>query len=233
MRLNRMIIRASDDGEGGNRVEKMTATRPVQSLTSRGAAAGTLRVNLIWDQLPMIPTPRPTAGLKLSSRRLEPPPISHGRLVDLDLGCLYEFTAGQRGVVQALGHRRGDFERPPYIRLDQDDRSGSAIGENLFINLDHADELSRVLVFVFAYQGAFDGANAKVTFHPATGNPLEVKLENPIPQAKACAVALLLRHGPDLVLQREVQYTTGFQSELDRMYGWGMRWQDGQPKGLG
>ena len=25
MRLNRMIIRASDDGEGGNRVEKMTA----------------------------------------------------------------------------------------------------------------------------------------------------------------------------------------------------------------
>ncbi|MFD0637739.1 hypothetical protein ACFQ9X_45465 [Catenulispora yoronensis] len=117
------------------------------------------------------PHPRPTAGLKLSSRRLEPPPISHGRLVDLDLGCLYEFTAGQRGVVQALGHRRGDFERPPYIRLDQDDRSGSAIGENLFINLDHADELSRVLVFVFAYQGAFDGANAKVTFHPATGNP--------------------------------------------------------------
>ena len=51
MRLNRMIIRASDDGEGGNRVEKMTAARPVQSLTSRGAAAGTLRVNLIWPFL--------------------------------------------------------------------------------------------------------------------------------------------------------------------------------------
>src|SRR2546423_14823722 len=105
MRLTRRIIRASDEGESGNRVEKMTATRPVQSLTNRGAATGTLRVNLTWDQLPMIPTPRPTGGLRLSSRRLEPPPISHGRLVDLDLGCLYEFPAGPRRVRPALGRR--------------------------------------------------------------------------------------------------------------------------------
>jgi tellurite resistance protein TerA len=211
----------TSDPPGGVSLSKVTLTRsaPTVSLAKQGATGGVLRVNLNWNS-------RPAGGRGGFFRRREP-------AVDLDLGCLYEFAAGQRGVVQALGHRRGDFERPPYIRLDQDDRSGSAIGENLFINLDHSDELSRVLVFVFAYQGAFDGANAKVTFHPAVGNPLEVKLENPIAQAKACAVAMLLRHGPDLVLQREVRYTTGFQSELDRMYGWGMRWQDGQPKSLG
>src|SRR2546423_15529168 len=101
MRLTRRIIRASDEGESGNRVEKLTAARPVQSLTSRGAAAGTLRVNLIWDQLPMIPTPRPTAGLRLSFRRLEPPPISHGRLVDPDLGGPYHLSPGHRRRVPA------------------------------------------------------------------------------------------------------------------------------------
>ena len=229
--MGRMTLRTADEGEPGTRPDQLTATSPVRSLTARGAAAGIFRVNLSWNQQPSIPTPRPERGLKLSSRRLEPAPITHARLVDLDLGCLYEFSTGQRGVVQALGHRRGSYERPPYIRLDQDDRSGSATGENLFVNLDHAADFNRILFFVFAYAGAFDGANARVTFIPVAGNPLEVRLDAPIPDARAVAVALLIRHGSDLVLQREVQYTTGYQSELDRMYGWGMRWAEGQQKG--
>ena len=231
MRLGKMTLRAADEGESGARPDQLTAANGVRSLTARGAAAGIFRVNLSWNQQPSIPTPRPERGLRLSTRRLEPTPIGHARLVDLDLGCLYEFTTGQRGVVQALGHRRGSYERPPYIRLDQDDRSGSATGENLFVNLDHAEDFNRILFFVFAYAGAFDGANARVTFIPVAGNPLEIRLDSPIADARAVAVATLIRHGSDLVLQREVQYTTGYQSELDRMYGWGMRWAEGQQKG--
>lgn len=232
MRLGR-TLRAGDEGEPGTRPKQLTATTPAASLSARGAATGMFRVNLTWNQMPSIPTPRPERGLRISSRRLEPPPILHGRLVDLDLGCLYEFSTGQRGVVQALGHRRGAYERPPYIRLDQDDRSGSATGENLFVNMDQYEKFSRILFFVFAYSGAFDGANAKVTFHPVSGSPLEVRLDNPIPDARACAVAMLMRNGSDVTLQREVRYTTGYQAELDRMYGWGMRWAAGQQKGVG
>jgi len=211
----------------------LTATNPVVSLSARGAADGMFRVNLSWNQQPSIPGPREERGLKgFMPKRLEPAPLLHGRLVDLDLGCLYEFSTGQRGVVQALGHRRGSYERPPYIRLDQDDRSGSATGENLFVNLDHSTEFSRILFFVFAYAGAFDGANGRVTFIPVAGPPVEIRLDSPIPDARACAVAMLIRHGSELVIQREMQYTTGYQSELDRKYGWGMRWQEGQKGGV-
>ena len=227
-------IRSSGDGGGGEqgtRPTVLTQASPVASLTQRGAAAGMFRVNLSWNQQPSIPTPRAEKGFRLLPQRLEPPSLLHARLVDLDLGCLYEFNTGQRGVVQALGHRRGSYERPPYIRLDQDDRSGSATGENLFVNLDHAEEFSRILFFVFAYAGAFHGANGRVTFIPVAGTPLEVRLDAPIPDARACAVAMLTRHGSDLVVQREMQYTTGYQSELDRRYGWGMRWQEGNKDG--
>ena len=232
MRLGR-TIRAGDDGDSSVRPKLLTATNPVESLTVRGAATGMFRVNLTWDSLPSIPTPRGEKGLnRLMPQRLEPAPLSHGRLVDLDLGCLYEFTGGQRGVVQALGHRRGSYERPPYIRLDQDDRSGSATGETIFVNLDHAEDFNRVLFFVFAYAGAFDGANGKVTFHPVAGPPLQIRLDSPTPDARTCAVAMLTRQGGDLVIQREMQYTSGYQSELDRRYGWGMRWQEGQKGGV-
>ena len=42
-------------------------------------------------------------------------------------------------MVQALGNAFGALDRPPYIQLDADDRSGSSVGgENLLINLDQA-----------------------------------------------------------------------------------------------
>jgi tellurite resistance protein TerA len=220
-----------ENDESGMRPTQLTAAMPSVSLTQRGMATGMFRANLTWDRMPMIPTPRAERGRRLLPQRLEPPPLEHGRLVDLDLACFYEFTTGQRGVVQALGHRRGSYERPPYIRLDQDDRSGSATGENIFVNLDHAEAFSRILIFVFAYAGAFQGANAKVTFLPNSGTPLEIALDSPTPDARACAVAMLYRQGSEIMLQREMFYTSGFQSELDRQYGWGMRWQEGQKSG--
>jgi tellurite resistance protein TerA len=219
------------DSDDTNRPITLTPTNPMVSLNQRGVAAGMFRANLTWDRMPLIPPPRGDRSRRLLPQRLEPPPLLHGRLVDLDLACFYEFTTGQRGVVQALGHRRGSYERPPYIRLDQDDRSGSATGENLFVNLDHADEFSRILVFVFAYAGAFQGANAKVTFIPTAGAQMEIALDSPTSDARACAVALLYRQGAEMILQREMFYTGGFQSELDRKYGWGMRWQEGQKSG--
>lgn len=49
---------------------------------------------------------------------------------------MYELLSGEKGVIQALGRRMGVRGRPPYIYLDQDDRSGaSAEGENLYLDL--------------------------------------------------------------------------------------------------
>lgn len=206
----------------------LTAANPVVSLTQLGAAVGTLRVNLQWSSAPMETPGTRTGPMRgfFSVQRLEPTPISHARTIDLDLGCLYEFTTGQKGVVQSMGNRRGAFDRPPFVRLDRDDRSGSASGENLFINLDHAAAFRRLLIFAYIYSGApaFGPANAVTTLYPSSGAPIEVRLDATTEQARSCAVALLTYADGDLRVRREVRYVAGYQGELDRLYRWGLRW---------
>lgn len=77
-----------------------------------------------------------------------------GHDVDLDLGCLYELSDGTQGIVQALGKAFGSLTRPPYIALDQDDRSGRSSGETIRINGDKLGHIKRLAVFALIYEGA-------------------------------------------------------------------------------
>jgi tellurite resistance protein TerA len=201
---------------------KVTLTKqaPTVSLTKQGSAGGILRVNLNWNA-------RPDAGRGGFFRRAVPE-------LDLDLGCLYEFTDGTKGVVQALGNSftarpRGIGEK--VIWLDGDDRSGANTGgENLFVNLAYLDRLRRVLVFALIYEGAANWAAAAgvATLYPATGPQVEVVLDDPRDGARICAIALLESTGADLSVRREVNYLNGAQRVLDEAYGWGMQWTAGR-----
>src|SRR3954454_1073487 len=204
----------------GVSLNKLTLTKsaPAVSLSKQGSGGGRLRVNLNWNARP--------AGKGGFLKRL-----TGGGAIDLDLGCLYELADGTKGVVQALGNAFGALDRPPYIQLDADDRSGSSVGgENLFINLDQARNIRRVLVFAFIYEGvpAWDQADGVVTLFPATGQPIEVRLDEHAAGARSCAVALIDNSQGDLQVRREVQYINGAQDALDRAYGWGMNWQAGR-----
>jgi tellurite resistance protein TerA len=154
--------------------------------------------------------------------------------VDLDLACLYELTDGTKGVVQPLGGFFGDFNAPPYVKLSGDDRFGAPSGETIYVNLDHHAEIKRLLFFVYIYDNtpAFDRAHALVTLIPSNGPHVEVGLEERAPQARSCAVLTMEHDGKDeLIVRREVRYVYGFQSELDRLYGWGMQWGRGHKAG--
>jgi tellurite resistance protein TerA len=189
------------------------------SLTKQGSSSGMLRVNLNWNA-------KPAGGGGLFKRAAP--------TLDLDLGCLYEFTDGTKGVVQALGNAfaaspRGVSE--PVIRLDGDDRSGTNTeGENLFINLGYANQIKRVLVFALIYQGAANWAAADgvATLFPATGPQVEVRLDETRDGARICGIALLESNNGELSVRREVNYIDGSQSALDRAYGWGMNWAPGR-----
>lgn len=203
-----------------------------RSLARSGAGSGTLRVNLRWDP----DEPRRAAGRGLR-RRLDPGPtqgVSQGPRIDLDLGCLYQFTDGQRGVVQAAGARHGDFARPPYVRLDRDDRTGSSTGENLFINMDHSAHFQRLLIFVLLAGGADDltRVGAALTLYPNNGPALELRLDgpSPAPRAKSCAAVVIHRSGPEFTLKTEARFFPGYQSEIDAAYGWGLHWAAGPGK---
>lgn len=206
------------------RLSKITLTKaaPAVSLTKQGATSGGMRVNLSWSA----PKP-PRSWMKKGKEavRLED--------VDLDLSCLWELQNGTMGIVHPINNQFGSFDQPPYIRLDQDDRTGaSEAGENLMINLDHAAEIKRILVFVAIYAGAssFAGLQGVATLYPPTGPPIEVRLDECTVPSPVAAIALIENVGGELIVRREAKYlllAPGIlkQQAADIEYGWGMTWQ--------
>ncbi|MFC7220589.1 Tellurium resistance [Streptomyces polyrhachis] len=226
----------SFDSGGTSYAVQLTKRNPTISLTRQGADRGTMRINLSWRMRSSDVGARPvrTGSLLRHPGRLFRPevPSAQGQAmvnVDLDLACMYELKDGSRGVVQPLGNFFGDTNKAPYVKLSGDDRFGSASGETIYVNLDHRDEITRLLVFVYIYDGtpAFDRTHASVTLYPSNGPRVEITLDERAPEARSCAVVLIENVKGELRVRREVKYVYGFQSELDRMYGWGLQWGRG------
>ncbi|SCK42377.1 tellurite resistance protein TerA [Streptomyces sp. WMMB 714] len=210
------------------RLTKVTLTKeaPSVSLTKQGGTSGTMRVNLNWE------VQKQFSGW---GRKLGKAMAMHSDL-DLDLCALFELSDGRKGVIQALGNAYGSLHQPPFIHLDGDDRTGAnASGENLTINLDHAKELRRVLIFVTIYEGARSFASVKgtVTLQPQHGAPVEFHLDECTVSSNVCALALITNEGGDLVVHREARYLvtprgSSPQRTVDAAYGWGMQWTPGR-----
>ncbi|MEU7566102.1 TerD family protein [Streptomyces fradiae] len=225
-----------DSGSAASNAIELTRRRPTVSLTKQGAVSGNLRVNLSWKMRTSDFDGRPRQSGRLLRHPLkffQPEPVqAHTRAVanvDLDIGCLYELADGSKGVVQPLGGYLGDLNDPPYVKLSGDDRFGSPSGETIFVNLDHRDDIRRLLFFVYIYDQtpAFDRTHAKMTLYPGNGPRVEIELDERAPEARSCAVFLLENVKGELLVRREVKFVYGFQGELDRMYGWGMQWGRG------
>jgi tellurite resistance protein TerA len=195
----------------------LTKSAPTVSLAKHGGARGVLRVNLNWDAKPPA-----KGGLFKKNTQL-----------DLDLGCLYEFSDGTKGVVQALGNAfvAGNRSGRELIRLDGDDRSGQVSGgENMSIDLTDPSLVTRVLVFALIYEGAANWAAAKgvATLTPVGAAPIEVLLDDPREGARICAIAMISNERGEIVVRREVNYINGAQRALDEAYSWGMNWTRGR-----
>ncbi|WP_074378212.1 TerD family protein [Mycobacteroides abscessus] len=198
----------------------LTKAAPTVSLTKAGQQ-GAMRVNLNWSQ---------GAGQAKTGFLSKLAGPSGGGGVDLDLGCLYELSNGDKGVVQALGNAFGSLTGAPHIKLDADDRTGSAAGgENMHIDLSRPELFRRILIFAMIYEGAPNWAavDGVVTLFPTSGPQVEVKLDSASNSARICAIALLQNTGSGIDVTREVRYIDGSQSTLDRTYGWGMKWTAG------
>ncbi|AIQ17206.1 tellurium resistance protein TerA [Paenibacillus sp. FSL H7-0357] len=150
--------------------------------------------------------------------------------IDLDLGCLFELKNGIKGSVQALGESFGSLNRPPYISLDGDDRTGSiATGENLRINGHYLSEISRIVIFAFIYEGItnWSEADAVVTIKQQSGPEIEVRLDEHNNNKGMCAIAMIRNQNDDTFsVERLVEYFGGHQ-ELDQHFNWNLRWEAG------
>ena len=215
---------------GGVSMSKVSLTKsaPSVSLTKTAGTTGVLRVNLNWNS-------RPGGGGGGGGFLKRLASAAGGGAIDLDLGCLYEYADGSKGVIQALGnafrgqHSLGNGQSIAW--LDGDDRSGrNTGGENLLVDLQHTQQIRRILVFALIYEGVpnWGQAEAVVTMFPANGPQIEVRLDEHDPRARICAIALIQNQGGQLVVNREVRYVHGGQDVLDRTYGWGMDWTPGR-----
>jgi tellurite resistance protein TerA len=149
--------------------------------------------------------------------------------IDLDLGCLYELSDGTKRVVQALGNSFGSFENPPYIHLAGDDRSGeSTDGEFLYVNGNYLNDIRRICIFAYIYEGAVNWtqANAVVTVTVPEQPIIEVRLDADQNNLNMCAIAMLENNNGKLKLTKLSKYFQGHK-ELDKHYKWGMRWTTG------
>ena len=179
----------------------------------KGPSAKPIHINLNWT----VPAARGLGGL-----------LGGKQSADLDLGCMYELKTGEKGVIQPLGNRFGARDRPPFIFLDQDDRSGAvAAGENMY--LFRPDTLKRCVVFAMIYEGSsnFTAVGGRVTLADGRGTEIEVKMDAPHPSRTFCAVCSIESAGDELRIRKEEQYF-GDHQECDRHFGFGFRWVAGR-----
>jgi tellurite resistance protein TerA len=149
--------------------------------------------------------------------------------IDLDLGCMVEFNDGHKDVVQALGKRFGELNRPPYAQLLGDDRSGdSNEGETLLINGAQWASFKRVLIYTFIYEGApnWAAANAVVTITAPGTQQLRVQLDEPGAGKGMCAIAMLENDAGRIRVTKLIDYFESHQP-MDRHFRFGFNWTAG------
>ncbi len=217
-------------------LEKRGDKISLEKAGSRGF--GRTRINLNWNQnaapAPALAEPKKQGFFDkiLGTVRNKTARANGG--IDLDLGCMFEMMDGTPGCVQALGNSWGNFNLPPYIHLDSDDRSGTSTdGENIFINGDQFHQIKRALIFTFIYDGAPNWAatNGVVSIEVPGRAPVEVRLDNGT-NASMCAIAMIENNGGNLQITKLVEYfeQSGLTSTHEKMndrFNFGLRFKSG------
>lgn len=197
---------------------ELTKGRKISLEKKSGVSLGEIIINLNWNQAGAVKKGLLSALFKPGG-------------IDLDLGCLYELTGGEKGCVQALGNVFGNYQAPPYIALDKDDRTGSSLeGENLRINGGMIPRFKRVLVYTFIYEGAANWrqVDGVVTVKYPGSQDIIVHMDEYGSSKKLCGITLLENTNDETFSVEKLVRFFDDQAALDRAFGWGMNWTEGR-----
>ncbi len=200
-------------------------SRPGETAIVNPPAGGmpNFEIGVAWDNVPVV---REKSFLK---RFFKKTIIKAG--VDLDLGCLYELKNNMRGGMQAFGESHGMLEETPYIFLSGDERRGDRTGpdETILVNGAHWNEIDRILLYVYIYQGARSWASVRpqVQVRVPGEQPMVVTLNARKGQLALCAVASLENVRGGIKMTSVLEYYPG-HAEMDRAFGYGLQWENGQ-----
>ncbi|OTG92786.1 TerD family protein [Acinetobacter sp. ANC 3832] len=185
------------------------------NLTKKGSGFGKIAVNLNWNKN----QPKSQSFFQ----KLKGPGS-----IDLDLGAMIKFKDGRTDLIQPLGNRFGHFDQVPYMYLDGDDRTGTAVnGENLYINGNQWDKIEKIVIYTYIYEGAAQWAatDGVVTIKIPDQPEIEVRLTEGN-HLTTCAIVELKNVNDTIQANREVLYFKD-QQYLDQHYQFGFRWTQG------
>lgn len=150
---------------------------------------------------------------------------------DLDLGCLYELKDGQKGCLQAFGELYGSYDTAPYIQHSGDERTGESEGadESFTINGAHWNDIKRVLVYAYIYQGVenWNLIRSECMLRVGSHETVRLSLEAKKEVLPICALMTLENEDGHIVITRRAEYFRGHPA-LDRAYGYGIEWTKGE-----
>ncbi len=151
--------------------------------------------------------------------------------IDLDLGCLYELKDGTRGAIQAFGEKFGSFDKPPYMVLSGDERTGDAQGHDEYIVVNGAywNKIKRLLIYIYIYDGSPSWAeiNPKILIDVPGEDDLAVSLASHNDKLALCAIGGLENVRNGIILTNYTEYFPG-HAEMDRAFGFGLEWDEGK-----
>lgn len=197
------------------------------NLNKNNTGFGEIKVNLNWNK--GTKTPNTTAPQKSFFDRLLSGTPSANKGVDLDLGCFYELQDGTRGIVQALGDTFGSYHSAPFVQLSADDRTGtSSDGEWLTINGTEWQRIKRLVIYAFIYEGVANWAATDGVARLLVPNQpeIEIALTSDNRNLNMCGIVVLTNTHGSIDVERRVEYVSGHK-ELDKAFGFGLRWARG------
>jgi tellurite resistance protein TerA len=164
------------------------------------------------------------------------------KAIDLDLGCFYQLNDGQKTVIDGLQFsqgqggpkdrltKQGKYTGIPWIWHSGDDRgTGAGSGENILVNPAGINDIKRIIVYTFIYEGVAKWAetNAVVTIKVPNNPDVVVEMGKQYSSQKFCAIAeILFDANNTFTVKKLVTFHNG-HGECDKAYSWGMKWQAG------
>ena len=151
--------------------------------------------------------------------------------VDVDLGCLYEMEDGTRGCIQAFGNMMGSLDSTPFMALSGDERTGDAVGDDEFLEVNGAEwnKIKRLLVYTYIYNGApnWSALRPQIQISIPGDHPMVVTPDAHMDELAVCAIVMIENVRGGIRLTNHTEYFPG-HAEMDRAFGFGLEWDDGK-----
>ena len=162
--------------------------------------------------------------------------------IDLDLGCFVEMRDGGLWCIDGLqfAHnqggprdrqtRQGCYTLNPYVWHNGDDRDGSAMsGENISVNPAKINEIKRMLIYTFIYDGAarWSDTDAVVKVVVPGIDTIEVKMDQQESNKRFCAIAALDFGGDNSITVTKLVTFFDGHPDCAQAYGWPFKFTPG------